>query len=237
MFQIVNTDGSLMPDVFVSATKSLPSEQATRSRKEGMRWYRLEVPPGAVGMERVDLPQGARVFLNGQPLSPQGSDWRFPSLRETGNVVAVKVPGDFSLAAPIDFLSGTTPFPLAVWAKTGLRFYSGSASYERQVTLAPSYFGENKRIILDCGKVGVVADVWVNDKFVGTRIWEPYRFDLTPFSRPGTNDLKIVVTNTMSNATDVGERFPLLNNLDLDGLVGPVKITPEIHVELNCSRL
>ena len=237
MFQIVNTDGSLMPDVFVSATKSLPSEEATRGRKEGMRWYRLEVPPGAVGMERVDLPQGARVFLNGQPLSPQGSDWRFPCLRETGNVVAVKVPADFSLAAPIDFLSGTTPFPLAVWAKTGLRFYSGSASYERQVTLAPSYFGENKRIILDCGKVGVVADVWVNDKFVGTRIWEPYRFDLTPFARPGTNDLKIVVTNTMSNATDVGERFPLLNNLDLDGLVGPVKITPEIHVELNCSRL
>jgi len=38
-------------------------------------------------------------------------------------------------------------------------------------------------------------------------------------------DLKIVVTNTMSNGTEVAERFPLLKNIDLDGLVGPVKTT------------
>lgn len=60
--------------------------------------------------------------------------------------------------------------------------------------------------MLDCGKVGVVADVWINSKFVGTRVWEPYRFDLTQFAHPGTNALKIVVANPMSNGTDVGER-------------------------------
>ena len=201
-----------------------------------MQWYRLDVPPGAVGMNPIDLPPGSRVFLNGQPLSTQGSEWRFSSLRETGNVVAIKIPAGHYLTDPIQFLSGTTPFQLAVWAKTGLRFYSGSASYERQVTLSPSYFGENKRIMLDCGKVGVVADVWINNKFVGTKVWEPYRFDLTQFAHPGTNDLKIVVSNSMSNGTDVGERFPLLNNIDIDGLVGPVRITPEVHVDLNCAR-
>jgi len=236
MFRIANPNGSVMPDIIDSPTKSLPSAEATRVLKAGMRWYRMDVPPGAVGMSRVDLPQGSQVFLNGRPLSAQGTEWRFSSLRETGNVVAIRIPADHYLTDPVNFLSGTAPFQLAVWAKTGLRFYSGSASYERQVTLSPSYFGENKRIMLDCGKVGVVADVWVNNKFVGTKVWEPYRFDLTPFAHPGTNDLKIVVTNTMSNGTDVGERFPLLNNIDVDGLVGPVKITPEVHVELNCAR-
>jgi len=236
MFRIANPNGSVMPDIIDSPTKTLPSPEATREIKAGMRWYRLDVPPGAVGMNRVDLPPGSRVFLNGQALSTQGPEWRFSSLRETGNVVAMKIPAGHDLTDPVLFIPGTTPFQLAVWAKTALRFYSGSASYERQVTLPASYFGENKQIILDCGKVGVVADVWINNKFVGTKVWQPYRFDLTKFAHPGTNDLKIVVTNTMSNGTDVGERFSLLGNIDIDGLVGPVKITPEVHAELNCAR-
>jgi hypothetical protein len=235
-FRIASPDGGVMPDVIDSPTRSLPSEEATRELKVAMQWYRLDVPPGTAGMNPIDLPPGSRVFLNGQPLSTQGSEWRFSSLRKTGNVVAVKIPAGHYLADPVQFLSGATPFQLAVWARTGLRFYSGSASYERQVTLSPSYFGENKRILLDCGKVGVVADVWINNRFVGTKVWEPYRFDLTQFAHPGTNDLKIVVSNSMSNGTDVGERSPLLNNIDIDGLVGPVKITPEVHVELNCAR-
>jgi hypothetical protein len=236
MFRIAKPDGSIMPDIIDSPTRSLSSAAATGPSKTGKRWYRLEVPPGAVGMNHLDLPASSRVFFNGRPLSTQGSEWHFPPLRASGNMVAVEVPVNYRLTAPVDFLSGTTPFLAAVWARTALRFYSGSARYERQVTLPPSYFGENKRIILDCGKVGVVADAWVNNMFVGTKIWEPYRFDITSFARPGTNDLSIVVTNTMSNGTDVGERFPLLHNIDIDGLVGPVTINPELQVELNCDR-
>jgi hypothetical protein len=188
-------------------------------------------------MSRVDLPDASRVFVNSQPLSTQGDQWHFSSLRETGNVVAIKIPGSYYLTAPIYFLSGTRPFQLAVWATTGMRFYSGSASYERQVTLPPSFFGDHKRILLGCGKVGVVADVWINGRLVGTKVWEPYTFDITQFARPGENSLKIVVTNTMSNGTDVGERFALLNNIDIDGLLGPVQIMPEIDVQLDCRRL
>ena len=77
---------------------------------------------------------------------------------------------------------------------------------------------------------------WWNGKLVGTKVWEPYRFDLTPFARAGAKDLKIVVTNTMSNGTDVRERFRLLNNIDPDGLLGPVRIVPEVRVEVNCAR-
>jgi hypothetical protein len=237
MFRIANPDGTVMRDIIDSPTRSLPSQEAARMQREAVRWYRLEVPPGTVGMSRVDLPDLSKVFFNGQPLSTQGDEWHFPSSREAGNVVAIKIPGSYYLTSPIYFLSGTRPFQLAVWAATGLRFYSGSASYERQVTLPPSFFGEHKRILLDCGKVGVVADVWVNGKSVGTKIWEPYTFDITQFARQGENSLKIVVTNTMSNGTDVGERFSLLNNIDIDGLLGPVKIEPEIGVQLDCRRL
>jgi hypothetical protein len=236
MFRIANRDGSVMNDLVVSRTKSLPSPEAAARQKQGWRWYRLEVPPGTVAMERLELPAGAKVFFNGQPLPTQGEHWPFPSPRASGNVVALAVPGDFYLTSPVSFQSGTTPFEPAVWARTGLRFYSGSATYQRTVTLAPSFFGAHRRILLDCGKVGVVAELWVNDKLVGTRVWEPYSFDLTEFARPGTNTLKLVVTNTMSNASDVGERYGLLQNIDVDGLVGPVEIRPQIEVDVDCRR-
>ena len=151
--------------------------------------------------------------------------------------MAIALPGDAYLATPVNFQSGMMPFEPAVWAKTGLRFYSGSATYERAVTLPPSFFGAHQRILLDLGKVGVVADLWVNGRCVDTKVWEPFAFDITDFARPGSNTLKVVVTNSMSNAVDVGERFGLLRNIDIDGLVGPVEIRPEIKVDVDCHPM
>ncbi|HEX5482574.1 MAG TPA: glycosyl hydrolase [Terriglobia bacterium] len=236
MFRLSNPDGTVMPDLVASPTKTLPAAQETRLKSAGSRWYRVAVPPGTLGMKKVELPEGSKVFLNGHPLAAQGETWNFAHLQNTGNVLALEIPGDDHLTAPLFFLSGARSFRLDNWTKTGLRFYSGAASYEEKFNLPSTFLGKEKRVILDCGKVGVVADVWVNGKFVGTRIWEPYQFDITPFVRAGENALKIVVTNTAANASDVGERFPLLQNIDLNGLMGPVKIVPTIQTVLDCRR-
>jgi beta-galactosidase/beta-glucuronidase len=188
-------------------------------------------------MAAVDLPEGSSVFLNGKHLETRGKEWTFGSLLDDRNVIAIEVPGDHRLVNPFQFVSGTRPFVPSIWARTGLRFYSGSAAYERQFTLSDAFLGAGKQVVLDCGKVGVVAEVWVNGKYVDTKVWEPYAFDITPFVHTGENALKIIVSNTMANASDVGERFPLIQNIDLDGLVGPVRIVPKVRARLNCQLL
>ena len=97
-----------------------------------------------------------------------------------------------------------------------LRYYSGTASYEKAVTLGggatavldfgegtpvamPNPLGEhNMRAYLE-SPVREAAQVFVNGHAAGYLWHPPYRIDLTPFIREGRNDLKIVVGNTAIN--------------------------------------
>jgi hypothetical protein len=79
-------------------------------------------------------------------------------------------------------------------------------------------------LTLDCGTVGVVAEVWVNGKSAGVRVWQPFTFDITGLAQPGRNRIKILVTNTMSNGRAVENHAGLLPKIDVNGLHGPVRI-------------
>ena len=86
--------------------------------------------------------------------------------------------------------------------------------------------------VLDLGRVGVAAKVWLNGGFVGERLWTPYRFDLTRYLRKGPNTLRISVVNTLANYFS---QFDFLKDKPLygggwkpwmvpSGLIGPVTI-------------
>ena len=53
---------------------------------------------------------------------------------------------------------------------------------------------------LDLGEVCYSAEVRLNGKKVGLRLWKPYVFDLSPALRPGRNHLEVRVVNTLANA-------------------------------------
>jgi hypothetical protein len=53
---------------------------------------------------------------------------------------------------------------------------------------------------LDLGKVGYCAEVKLNGKALGTRLFEPYWFALGEALQKGTNHLEVRVTNTLANA-------------------------------------
>jgi beta-galactosidase/beta-glucuronidase len=105
---------------------------------------------------------------------------------------------------------------------------------------------EGKRIELDLGRVGVTAEVWVNGKRVGERVWEPFRLDVTEYLHPGENRLRIAITNSDSNRrADADtmrylEKKPLpggraavyMDSLSLNGLIGPVALVPYQQVKL-----
>jgi len=215
------------------------------------RWYRIQVPPGT---RAFLMPTGSsewNVHFNGRRMVPE-EDGRvvFPQLDwKQSNVVALEMPAASQLLDYPIFESGTNEYQLGNWTWTGLTYYSGEAVYEKDFELSQEL--TSRSVQLDLGKVGVTAEVWLNDQKVGTRLWEPFRFDVTDYLRPGTNRLKIAVTNSDSNAraeasferhqkwldllsneTINRTQLPYMEVIDLNGLVGPVQLVPEIEVEL-----
>lgn len=125
---------------------------------------------------------------------------------------------------------------LCDWRLHGLKWYSGFATYKNNFNL----YEKSGRYILDLGQTCHQAEVWINNKKAGERVWEPYRLDITEFLKVGNNEIVIVV----SNSAGVEHQFMLLDeggamgwnrywNYDnilregeklVSGLIGQVKI-------------
>ncbi|GHB74901.1 hypothetical protein GCM10007390_30730 [Persicitalea jodogahamensis] len=96
----------------------------------------------------------------------------------------------------------TATFPALIsWTESpvkGIAYYSGTGTYEKLFTYAKPV-KQTGRIFLDLGKVGKVAEVWLNDKPLGITWTAPYRYDVTDAIQPGENSLRIEVINTWAN--------------------------------------
>ncbi len=60
--------------------------------------------------------------------------------------------------------------------------------------------------MLDLGRVGLIADVYVNGKSLGILWKPPYRVNIAPVARAGANHLEIEVANVWNNRL-VGDSF------------------------------
>ncbi len=116
-----------------------------------------------------------------------------------------------------------------------LRHFSGEAVYSRKFDCeAPA----GARVVLDLGKVGVMAKVTVNGRYVGGVWTAPYSLDITEALRRGENTVEISVVNTWVNrligdaAKPADKRKTNCNfndwrsdsPLQSSGLIGPVRI-------------
>ena len=88
------------------------------------------------------------------------------------------------------------PADLRPWAELGLAEFSGSIAYRCLLDL-PEDVG--RPALLDLGDVKYAAEVWVNGRRVGARVWSPYTLDVAAFLCAGRNEIRVVVTNTWSN--------------------------------------
>lgn len=221
------------------------------------RWYRVEVPPGTTAFLVPARPAGIAVYLNGTRVQPDG-DGRvtFPALDfDRPASIALRLPADRELLDYLQFPSGPTEYRLGAWTWTGLTFYSGEACYEKDFDLDPRLTGT--RVMLDLGAVGLTAEVWLNGRQVGTRLWEPFEIEVTGHLRAGRNRLRVAVTN--ADASRRGEasvermiegRFdlwrygwrgwyapPYLGAIDRNGLIGPLRLIPfeDVSVDLDSA--
>jgi hypothetical protein len=82
----------------------------------------------------------------------------------------------------------------------GIKFYSGTATYEKSFTVGNSKLKNQKpNLILDLGNVRELAEVKVNGKSCGIVWCPPWRVDVSDAVKPGENQLQVEVINFWPN--------------------------------------
>lgn len=88
-------------------------------------------------------------------------------------------------------------------------YFSGTAAYHKSFMLSKEQIKPDYKFELDLGSVAVIAEVHVNEKYVGTLWKAPFRIDVSDVLQPGKNTLNIRVTNLWPNKLIGDEKLPL----------------------------
>jgi hypothetical protein len=119
----------------------------------------------------------------------------------------------------------------------GIRYFSGTASYEKELNVSESSLRKEQRVEIDLGVVKDVAEILVNGRSAGISWKTPFRIDVTDLLKPGINSMTIRVTNLWPNRL-IGDKqpnampvaFTTFNPYSADspllesGLLGPVMV-------------
>ena len=115
------------------------------------------------------------------------------------------VDGDWKLTFPPNWgAPAEAEFPkLISWtesAETGVKYFSGTATYHKQIVAPKEWFKPGARVMLDLGTVKEIAEVTINGKPVGGILWmPPFVVNVTDDLKPGVNELSVRVTNLWPN--------------------------------------
>ena len=187
-----------MPEFWDAETGRMWAPPVIRSGREETS-LRVELEPrqsllAVFGHGSISPASRARSFLTERTLVLPDDGW---TLRITGR----ELPGQA--------LDDWTRIP-------EMADFSGTAWYERRVSLPARFLDDAEEVLLDCGTVREWALVEINGISCGARLWLPFVFDIKKALRPGENRVRIGVTNTRANE---------LEHLELtSGLFGPVRI-------------
>lgn len=89
----------------------------------------------------------------------------------------------------------------------GVKYFSGSAVYNKRISAPRSWFEPGARLVLDLGVVRELASVSLNGRSLGI-VWKPpYTVDITQVLQPGENTLEVRVTNLWVNRL-IGDQQP-----------------------------
>lgn len=151
---------------------------------------------------------------------------------EGGGGFTAKVPEPVTVAGPwtVRFQPGrgapeSVVLPklesLSHHADDGVRHFSGTATYQRSITVPASALGKGRRVYLDLGRVEVLSGVSVNGKDLGVVWKEPYRVDITDVVKPGANSVSLAVTNLWANRMIADAALPEEGNfVDAEWQIG-----------------
>jgi len=206
---------------FLANTSNKPADFTASLRVAGRKPTLWNAVTGAVADAAAFTQKDGRTLI---PLRLDASESIFVVLREPidadAHGTAASNTPQYAVVAALDgpwtvhFDGQGAPkevvFPkLTDWARhpdDAIQHYAGTGVYEIAVTLTEP--AEGKRTVLELGEVGVIATVIVNGKEVGTVWTTPWEIDITPFVKPGNNELQIRVANTWHNRLVADAKLP-----------------------------
>lgn len=174
---------------------------------------------------------------------------------------SIRVPSPLTLTGPwqVRFLDGGAALQsvsfdsLFSWTDhpdANIKYYSGTAVYEKTFYVSSIHEKEGETLLLDLGDVGVIAQVAVNGHPIA-ELWKPpFAVAVGPYLHDGSNHLRIEVTNVWKNRLIGGGRdaqkrltsaepylaHPLrLRPEELlmpSGLIGPVRLLTRLGVKV-----
>ena len=92
-------------------------------------------------------------------------------------------------------------------ADLGIRYFSGTATYTKNVSVPRTWLRRDARVVIDLGVVKNVAEIRANGISCGVLWKAPFRKDLTDCLQAGSNVLEIQITNLWPNRL-IGDHQP-----------------------------
>jgi hypothetical protein len=89
-----------------------------------------------------------------------------------------------------------------------VRYFSGTASYEKDIEISADRLTAGCELWLDLGVVKDFAEVSVNGQDFGVLWKPPFRVNITAAAKPGVNKLVVKVTNLWPNRLIGDEQLP-----------------------------
>ena len=193
--------------------------------------FRPAAPDSPPPIESVSR-DGQPVFADSLAVNPDPVvDLAIGEIREAGAYVIATRGGETRrvdvppLPAPVDvagpwqlrFPSGWGAPPavtlpeLVSWKNhkdAGVKFFSGTATYTKSLVIPAHFLGEHRRLVLDLGRVEVMAKVALNGQDLGILWKPPYRVDITAAAKVGDNHLEVAVVNLWPNRLIGDEKLP-----------------------------
>jgi hypothetical protein len=89
-----------------------------------------------------------------------------------------------------------------------VKYFAGTADYEKVIHIDAADIGKNKQIAIDLGELHDIAELTVNGASAGVLWYPPYKADITPYLKAGENTIVVHVTTNWANRLIGDEQHP-----------------------------
>ena len=129
---------------------------------------------------------------------------------EGGLLVSLQGPWDVSFPPDLGAPAHIQLDSLSSWTDSmdpGVKYFSGTATYDKTVSIPDRWLHAGSKIQLDLGEVKCLAEILINGRSLGILWNSPFRSDITAALQPGLNRIEIRVTNLWPNRL-IGDQQP-----------------------------
>lgn len=181
------------------------TEKFTGQDPDTIQLVPMMAPKPAVAAARRGVGQRSQL----QFLAPGEFEWRTLAgkMGRAANPAAgqsMEIAGPWTLSfAPGRGAPASVNMPsLVSWSElpeAGARYFSGEASYRTRFSADAAFVKSKQSVMLDLGRVEVMARVHLNGKELGVLWKPPYQVEVGQSLRAGENTLKVTVVNLWPN--------------------------------------